>query len=270
MDSSPENHEARDRRPVVLLTGAANGIGRATALALGTRGYRLALIDRDEAGLEAVVAELSHGRTPARGRAADVCDDRGLKDAVADLEGLLGATDVVVACAGVGTLSTASDLDLAGFRRMLEVNVLGAAQTIEAVLPGMFARGSGHVVGIASVAGYRGLPWMPGYSASKAAIATYLEGLRPSLKRRGVRITTVYPGFVRTGMTVTTPFRTPVRMLEPEQAAAYIARAVERRPRDYTFPMSAAVGMGLLRRLPNRIFDLMMDQAGPRALTSEF
>ena len=148
--------------------------------------------------------------------------------------------------------------------------MLGVARTIEAVLPGMYARGSGHIVGISSVAGYRGMPWMPGYSASKAALTTYLEALRPALKRRGVRITTVYPGFVKTAMTVDTPFRDPVPMLEPAQAAEYIVKAVIRRPRDFTFPLSAAVGMGLVKRLPNWIYDRMMDHAGPRVLTTEF
>jgi short-subunit dehydrogenase len=193
-----------------------------------------------------------------------------LKAAVAALEREVGPTDVLLPCAGMGTLSTANDLDLEGFRSMLEVNVLGVARTIEAVLPGMFARGRGHIVGIASVAGYRGLPWMPGYSASKAALATYLEGLRPALKRRGVRITTVYPGFVRTAMTVDTPFRRPVKMLEPAEAAEYVVRAIARRPRDLTFPFSAAFGMGLLRRMPGRVYDWLMDRAGPEALTTEF
>ena len=154
-------------------------------------------------------------------------------------------------------------MNLDGFRLMLEVNVLGVARTIEAVLPGMIARGRGHIVGISSVAGYRGLPWMPGYSASKAALTTYLEALRPALKIRGVKVTTLHPGFVRTGMTVEAPFRRPVPMLEPEEAAGYVVRAVERRPRDSTFPLSAALGMGLLRRLPNRAFDYCMDKAGP-------
>jgi short-subunit dehydrogenase len=111
---------------------------------------------------------------------------------------------------------------------------------------------------------------MPGYSASKAAVATYLEALRPALKRRGVRITTVYPGFVRTGLTVETPFRHPVKMLEAAEAAEYLVRAIVRRPRDMTFPPSAAFNMGLLRRMPGRLFDWVMDFAGPRALTSEF
>jgi short-subunit dehydrogenase len=250
---------------VVLLTGAAQGIGRATAAALAARGYRLGLIDRAEGPLAALAGELK-----ARARAVDVRDSGAIREAVAALEGEVGPIEVLVPCAGVGSLSTALDLDLEGFRAMLEINVLGVARTIEAVLPGMFARGSGHIVGVASVSGYRGLPWMPGYSASKAALATYLEGLRPALKRRGVRITTVYPGFVRTAMTRDTPFRRPVKMLEPAQAAEYLVRAIVRRPRDLTFPLSTALGMELLRRMPGRVFDWVMDRAGPDALTTEF
>jgi short-subunit dehydrogenase len=252
------------------MTGAAGGIGRATAALLAVRGYRLGLIDRAEGPLGALADELTRGGASVAGRAVDVREPAAVKEAVRVLERDLGPTDVLVPCAGVGTLSSALDLDIEGFRTMLEVNVLGVARTIEAVLPGMFARGSGHIVGIGSVAGYRGLPWMPGYSASKAALATYLEGLRPALKRRGVRITTVYPGFVRTAMTAGTPFRRPVPMLEPAEAARYLVRAIVHRPRDATFPLSAALGMGLLRRLPGRIFDWVMDRAGPEALTTEF
>src|SRR5262249_36774264 len=112
--------------------------------------------------------------------------------------------------------------------------------------------------------------WMPGYSASKAALSTYLEGLRPALKRRGIRVTTVCPGFVRTGLTASTPFRKPVPMLEPAEAARYLVRAIERGPRDFVFPLSAKLGMGFLRRLPDRVFDAMMDRAGPRALDIDF
>jgi short-subunit dehydrogenase len=255
---------------VVLLTGAANGIGRATASELAARGFRLGLLDRDEAALADLVTRLEAAGAAVGGAVVDVRDGPALKGAVAAVESRVGPTDVLLACAGVGGLSSATDLDLDAFQRMLEINVLGVARAIDAVLPGMFARGAGHIVGVSSVAGFRGLPWMPGYSASKAALTTYLEGLRPALKRRGVRITTVFPGFVRTALTADTPFRRPVPMMAPEQAAKFVARAVAKRPRDYTFPLSAALGMGLLRRLPNVLFDLAMDDAGPKALTTEF
>ena len=254
----------------VLLTGAARGIGRATASALAEDGHRLALIDREPTGLGTIAEELRGRGTVVESEVADVADRDGLIAAFGRLEAVVGPIEVLVACAGVGRIARGVELDTSGLRAMLEVNVLGVAHAIEAILPGMVARGSGHLVGISSVAGFRGLPWMPGYSASKAALSTYLEALRPALKRRGVRITTVCPGFVRTGLTAETPFRRPVAMLEPERAAASIARAVALRPRDCTFPLSARLGMGFLRRLPAGAFDWLMDRAGPRALTSEF
>jgi short-subunit dehydrogenase len=255
------------RGRVIVLTGAANGIGRATAEALAARGARLGLIDLDGERLEEIAGRLG----PAvASRAADVTDADGMKAAVASLESAIGPTDVLVACAGVGRLTQVPDLDTSGLRAMLEVNVLGVAHAIDAVLPGMVGRGRGHLVGISSVAGFRGMPWMASYSASKAAVWAYLEALRPALKRRGVRITTVFPGFVRTGMTLDIPYARPVSMMEPERAAAHLVRAIESRRRDYVFPWSARLGMGFLRRSPNFLFDWMMDQAGPKALTTPF
>lgn len=251
----------------ILLTGAARGIGRATALALAARGYRLGLIDREASELAEVASLAGAG---AVARSADVTDAEGLRAAVSAIEAEAGPTRVLVACAGVGSLTLLPDLDPAALRAMLDVNVFGVANAIDAVLPGMIERREGHLVGISSVAGFRGMPWMAAYSASKAALTTYLEGLRPALKRRGISVTTVYPGFVRTAMTESTPFRRPVPMMEPERAAAYLVRAIERRPRDYVFPMSTALGMGLLRRMPNRLYDWMMDRAGPEALTVDF
>src|SRR5947209_8427397 len=104
--------------PVVLLTGAAHGIGRATATALVARGYRLGLIDRAEGPLTALADELK-----VLARAADVRDAAAVKEAVAAIECAVGPTDVLVPCAGVGSLSSVLDLDLDGFRAMLEVNV---------------------------------------------------------------------------------------------------------------------------------------------------
>ena len=261
---------SKDGPTVALLTGAANGIGRASALALAARGFGLGLIDRDETALNVVADDARSRGVPVHAQVADVRDGDSLRRAVSAIEQAVGPIDVLLPCAGVGGLSTATALELDKFALMLEVNVLGVARTIEAVLPGMFARRSGHIVGVSSVAGMRGMPWMPGYSASKAALTTYLEALRPALKRRGVTISTVYPAFVRTAMTADTPFRKPVTMLEPEQAAEYLVKAVIRRPRDYTFPFAARVGMGVLRGLPNGLFDRVMDQVGPTALTTEF
>jgi short-subunit dehydrogenase len=255
---------------VVVLTGAGNGIGRATALALAARGYRVGLIDRDPERLSVVLERIQASGAKSSASGANVTDADAVKAAVAAIEGEIGPTDVLVACAGVGTMTHVPDLDTPGLRTMLEVNVLGVAHAIDAVLPGMIARGRGHLVGVSSVAGFRGMPWMASYSATKAAVWAYLEGLRPALKRRGIRITTVFPGFVRTGMTLDVPFARPVSMLSAEQAAGHLVKAIEKRPRDYVFPFSTRLGMGFLRRSPNFLFDWMMDQAGPKALTTDF
>ena len=262
---------SRSTPPTVLITGAGRGIGRGTALALATAGCRLALIDRDPAILAAVEAELQVKGAVVAAIQADVTDRAGLVEAVQGLEGIVGPIDVLVACAGIGGLSPLPpDLEIDGLRAMLDVNVLGVARTIEAVLPGMIARGRGHIVGVSSVAGFRGLPWMVAYSASKAAVSAMLEGLRPALRRRGITITTACPGFVRTALTEGTPFRKPVRMLEPEAAGRYLARATLRRPRNCIFPFSTRVGMTFLKLVPDRVFDWMMDRAGPQALTTDF
>jgi short-subunit dehydrogenase len=254
----------------IVLTGAANGIGRALATVLGRRGHRLGLIDRNSEALGSAGEFLRGMGVVASTAVADVTNAQEVRDAVGQFESELGPIDILVAGAGIGGLTLLSDLNAANLRAILDVNVVGAAIAIEAVLPGMIERKQGHIVGISSVAGFRGLPWMAAYSASKAALSTYLEGLRPALKRRGITITTVCPGFVRTALTADTPFRNPVKMLEPEQAAEYLMRAIEKRPRDYVFPLSAKLGMGFLRRLPNGVFDWMMDRAGPKALTTDF
>ena len=263
---------SRPRPPItILITGAGRGIGRGTALALADAGCRLGLIDRDLANLEQVQAELRAKGVAVAIAQADVTDRAALNEGVQRLEAEVGPTDVLIACAGIGGLTPLPpDLEIDGLRAMFEVNVVGMARSIEAVLPGMMARGKGHIVGVSSVTAFRGLPWMVAYSTSKAAVSAMLEGLRPALRRRGVTITTVCPGMVRTALTERTPFRKPIPMMEPAQAGRHIARAALRRPRNCVFPLSTALGMTFLKLVPDRVFDWMMDRAGPEALTTDF
>jgi 3-oxoacyl-[acyl-carrier protein] reductase len=256
--------------PLVLITGAANGIGRATALELARNGVRMGLIDIDSEGLEALANELGGAGATFVAEAADVSRRRPLLQAVKEIESTLGPVDVLVACAGFGTLTLVPDLALDTLRRTFEVNMFGVAESIEAVLPGMLTRGRGHIVGVASLAGYRGFPWMISYSASKAALIAYLEALRPGLARRGITVTTVCPGFVRTAMSTGVPYKRKIKMLEPEQAAIHLVRAVLKRPRNCVFPWSMKMGLAILKLMPDRVFDWMMRRAGPEALAVDF
>ena len=255
---------------LVLITGAANGIGRATALELARRGVRLGLIDIDSIGLESLASELRNAGATFAAETADVSQRGPLRQAVKQIEAEFGAVDVLVACAGFGTLTLVPDLALDTLRRTFEVNMFGVAESLEAVLPGMLNRGRGHVVGVASLAGYRGFPWMISYSASKAALIAYLEALRPGLARRGITVTTVCPGFVRTAMSAGVPYKRKVKMIEPEEAARYLVRAVLRRPRNCVFPWSMRMGLTIIKLMPDRLFDWMMRRAGPEALAVDF
>jgi 3-oxoacyl-[acyl-carrier protein] reductase len=257
-------------QPTVLLTGAARGIGRATAEALARQGTPLGLIDYDGAELAELAGNLRRQGATVAIAAVDVTDRHALIRAVSDIVDVIGPIDVLVACAGIGTLTLVPDLDTQMLRRTLEVNVVGVAHSIEAVLPGMIHRGSGHIVGVASVAGYRGFPWMMSYSASKAALIAYLEAMRPGLRRRGVTVTTVCPGFVRTRMSTEVPYQRPVKMVEPEVAARHLVRAIKRRPRNCVFPWDMRIGLAILKYMPDSLFDLLMRMAGPRAMKVEF
>lgn len=256
--------------PLVLITGAANGIGRATALELARHGVRLGLIDIDTTGLESLATELREAGATFVLATADVSRRRPLLQAVQEIEAAIGPVEVLLACAGFGTLTLVPDLALDTLRRTFEVNVFGVAESIEAVLPGMLLRQRGHLVGVASLAGYRGFPWMISYSASKAALIAYLEALRPGLARRGITVTTVCPGFVRTAMSTGVPYKRKIKMIEPEQAAQHIVRAILRRPRNCVFPWSMRMGLAILKLMPDRLFDWMMRRAGPEALAVDF
>jgi short-subunit dehydrogenase len=257
-------------KPHVLITGAANGIGRATALELAKQGARLGLIDIDRAGLDSLAEALRASGARFAAEVADVSLRVPLHQSIRQIEESLGPVDVLVACAGYGTLTLVPDLAVENLRRTFEVNMFGVAESIDAVLPGMLARGRGHLVGVASLAGYRGFPWMISYSASKAAVIAYLEALRPGLARRGISVTTVCPGFVRTAMSTGVPYKREVKMLEPEQAARHLARAAMRKPRNCVFPFSMRIGLSILKLMPDRVFDWLMRRVGPEALAVDF
>ncbi|MDP6540385.1 MAG: SDR family NAD(P)-dependent oxidoreductase [Planctomycetota bacterium] len=239
---------------ITFITGASSGIGRALALRLAAEGDAMALAAR-RADL---LADLAETITAEGGRAlalaCDVTDRRSVEAAVASCEGELGPIDRLVVNAGIGSPSPGTDFVTRHVEKTLEVNLLGAVNTIGAVLPAMVERDLGHVIGISSLAGYRGLPGAAAYCASKAALSTLLESLRMDLRRTGVAVTTVCPGFVRTPMTDRNRFPMPF-MVEVDDAARTIARAIASRRAFCAFPRSMALAMAAMRLVPRPLYE---------------
>ncbi len=245
--------------PIVFITGANSGIGEALARRYASAGATVGLFARREAALAALAAALPEGRCATY--AGDVRDRAALERAADDFVARFGAPDVVVANAGIsrGTV-TGEREDLDDFAAVFDTNVLGMVHTFHAFLAPMRERGTGALVGIASVAGFRGLPGSGAYSASKAAAISYLESLRVELHGSGIAVVTVCPGYIATPMTEHNPYRMPF-LMRPEKAARLIARAVARRRRFYVLPWQMALAGGVLRRLPRPLYDAVFARA---------
>src|SRR5262245_18595069 len=263
--TGPETPSPNERRPDVTLqgkvgvvTGAASGIGRALCRELAREGVHLGLLDRDAGGLQSLADELSAAGVRCARAVCDVRRRAEVRSAFVSLAEQLGPADLLVACAGITGTTLVDDLAVEETEAMLQVNVLGVAYAIDAVLPSMLARRGGHIVGVSSLAGCRGMPFAAGYSASKAALGNYLESLRPPLRKRGIAVTTVLPGFVRTPLVENAKLRVPLPMIEPEEAARFILQAIRRRRRVFAFPWGTSLTLGVLGWLPPGVYDWLM------------
>jgi short-subunit dehydrogenase len=243
----------------VFLTGASSGIGEALARLYAGRGDTLGLIARRGDLLAALKASLP---STAETYACDVRDLAGVKSAAAHFMARHGAPDLVIGNAGVsyGTL-TEIEQDAAVFRETLEINVMGLVNTFHPFVEPMRARASGTLAGIASVAGFRGLPGASAYSASKAAAIRYLEALRLEMRGSGVKVTTLCPGFIATPMTAKNPYPMPF-ILQADDAARRMARAIDAGKSYAVIPWQMAIVGRILGVLPNAIYDRMMAGAG--------
>jgi short-subunit dehydrogenase len=244
---------------VAVVTGASSGIGWALSRELSARGWKVGLIARRRDKLDQLETEIVQAGGTAAGSPADVADRDGIAAAVRDIENRLGRVDLLVANAGVGYPTLAEPVNLHHIEEMCRVNYLGVVYSIAAVLPQMLRRRSGHLAAISSLAAYKGLPGESGYCASKAAVNAYMEGLRIQLRDRGIRVTTICPGFVRTPMTAANEFHMPW-VLEADQAARRIVRALDRRRKVYNFPWQLSLVMKLTAWLPDWVLARSMQK----------
>ena len=249
---------------IVVITGASSGIGEALARELFRRGCRLGLIARRGDRLDSIANELSAVDRRVATAVADVSVRGQLVDAIAQIKNELGPIDIMIANAGIGPVEKVDPLQVDEIELMMRTNYLGTVYSVAAVLPEMLQRGSGQLVAISSLAAYKGLPGCWGYSASKAAINAFMEGLRLEVRDRGVRVTTICPGYVRTPLTEHNVGAMP-GLMEPDAAARRIVRAMERCQPVLNFPWSTAVQVEVARWLP----DWLVARLAPREETSD-
>ena len=224
---------------VVMITGASSGIGGALAIEVAKRGAKLGLVARRAEALAEIAERIKAGGGRALILPADVRDADSLRQAAERLQSDLGPVDVLIANAGVGPTRDGSDLDAAEVSNVININVVGAANSVAAVIPEMVARGQGHLVAISSLAGYRGVPKSAAYCASKAAVSAFFESLRLDLEPKGIAVTIIHPGFIKTPLTAGREAQMPF-LMELDDAVQKIVSAIEKHKKSYAFPWQLA------------------------------
>jgi short-subunit dehydrogenase len=221
---------------VAVITGASSGIGWSLAKVLAAQGCKAG--DIEKAGGVAAFAP------------ADMVDREQTVKAIHEVAGKLGPVDLLIANAGVGTPITLSPMNVPDVEKMFKVNVFGVIYAIEAVLPQMIERKKGHLAAVSSMASYTGLPGEWGYTSSKAAVNNLMEGLRIELRDKGIAVTTICPGFIKTPMTEQNNFHMPW-LLEADESARRIVRALAKKKKVFNFPWQMGVLMWLTSWLPD-------------------
>jgi short-subunit dehydrogenase len=248
---------------VIVVTGAASGIGQELCRLFARRGARIGLIDRERSKLDAFADELCRAGVPCTPAAVDVRQREQVHAAIREIVDALGPVDVVIPCAGICRASTVDDLKVPELEEIMRTNFLGMVYLIESVLPSMLERKRGQIAGISSMAGVRGIPFEPAYSASKAATAVYLESLRSELRPRGIAVTTVFPGFVQTPLLdeingLMGADMSSGKAFTPIAAAERIVKALERGRSYAFFPQPLGLSVRLSQLMPPRLYDRVM------------
>lgn len=216
---------------VVLITGASRGLGLQLAREMAQRQAKLILLDLPSESWTGIVDDLNKMGSPqVYTSAGDVTKADELRATVEEAEKAVGAVDVLIANAGIGLDTPVVPFSLESIRKQTDINFVGVANTIAAVLPGMIARKTGHLVATVSMSSYRGLPGMAGYCASKAAAATMMDSLRVDLKPYGIHCTTLNPGWIRTGVLHTITAAKPGVTELPVAARKLVNGIVKKKP----------------------------------------
>ena len=246
---------------VIFLTGSSSGIGAALALELASRGAMLGLAARRRELLDQLAEQCTEIGGTARTFAVDVTDETAVAAAAEALRSEFGQIDVLIANAGIG----GNDDDTrsykpASVKKVVDINLLGAVNAVHAVLPQMIERGSGHLVAISSLAGFRGLPKSAAYSASKAGMTAFFESVRLDVMDKGIDVTIIQPGFIKTPLTSGRHNKMPF-LMELEDAIPHFIKAIEKRKKFAAFPWQLATIVRAGKFMPAWLYDRIAGRA---------
>jgi NAD(P)-dependent dehydrogenase (short-subunit alcohol dehydrogenase family) len=257
----------------VFITGASRGIGQALAKEYASLGARMVLAARNVEQLRELCEEINKkpclpgGQTlRAPGKASYIQCDVTKRDEVSKAAEfaaeMMGTIDIAILNSGTSHKNWASNFDSELFKETIETNLFGVAYGLEFFVPLMLRQGYGKIVGVSSLAGERGFPGSGAYSSSKAAVTRLLESARVDLKKYGIKVITVKPGFIRTDMTAKNEFGMPF-LMQPEKAAKIIRRGIEKNKSVIQFPLGTVILTKITRMLPNFLFDAIARKVRP-------
>lgn len=230
-----------------LITGASSGLGFELAQWFARRGVVVHAAARRLDRLEEL-AKLHPGLVlPLQ---LDVSKADAAHDAIAALDAQTGGFDLVIANAGVGQVTNTIEWSLV--RPVLDVNIMGAAATLAAVIPGMVARKRGQLVGISSLAAFVTLKRTATYNASKAFLTSWLDNVRLDVAKHGIDVTVIHPGFVKSELTAQNEFPMPF-LLETADAADRMGRAIERKAKSFSYPWQTTLATSVFHSLPRAV-----------------
>ena len=249
------------KNKTVFLTGASSGIGEALAVALAKKGAILGLVARREELLNELAVKCEAVGGTARVFSCDVVDSSALHAAAERFRDEFGHIHIMIANAGIGGNNKETrDYDPEAVKNLIDVNLLGAVNAIHAVVPAMLERGSGHLIGISSLAGFRGLPKSAAYSASKAGMTAFFESVRLDVAAKGVDVTIIQPGFIRTPLTAARANTMPF-LMELDDAIPHFIKAIEKKKQFAAFPWQLATIVRAGKFMPSWIYDRLAGRA---------
>lgn len=245
----------------VFLTGASSGIGEAIALDLARRGAVIGLLARRKELLDDLVARCASAGGKALALPADVTEPEQVAAAADRLRSEFGKIDILIANAGIGGNNEETrSYEPAAVKKVVDINLLGAVNAVHAVIPEMLQSGDGHLVAISSLAGFRGLPKSAAYSASKAGMTAFFESVRLDVAHKGVSVTIIQPGFIKTPLTSGRANKMPF-LMELDDSIPYFIKAIEKKKKFAAFPWQLATIVRAGKYMPSWMYDRIAGRA---------